>query len=63
LATSFLLPSYSARHSAAVSIASTDTVRAMQLLLALGDATPLREIFNLSPMALGPELDIIPGWD
>ena len=31
--------------------------------LALGEAEPLREVITMSPLDLGPELDIILGWD
>ena len=35
----------------------------MVVHLALGAAEPLREVITMSPLDLGPELDIILGWD
>ena len=51
----------------AVSLATADTTRLLPppvvVHLALGTAEPLREVITMSPLDLGPELDIILGWD
>jgi hypothetical protein len=52
---------------AAVSMASPDTTRALpppvQVPIALGTDVPLQELIDMSPLDLGPGLDVILGWD
>jgi len=61
------LPQGSAPGPRAVSMASPDTTRSLsppvRVHLALGEAAPLREVLDMSPLDLGPGLDIILGWD
>ena len=51
----------------AVSLATADTThllpRPVVVHLALDAAEPLREVIPMSPLDLGPELNIILGWD
>ncbi len=50
-----------------MSMASPDMIRTLPppiaVHLALGTGTPLCEIIDMSPLALGPGLDINLGWD
>ena len=61
------LPPGSSSGPAAVSMASPDTTRALPppvgVHLALGADGTLRELIDMSPLDLGPGLDIILGWD
>ncbi len=61
------LPPGSCPGPAAVSMASPDTTRALPppvgVHLALGADGILRELIDMSPLNLGPGLDIILGWD
>ena len=61
------LPPGSSSGPAAVSMASPDTTRALPppvgVRLALGADGTLRELIDMSPLDLGPGLDIILGWD
>ena len=67
LASLLHLPVSSAPGPMAVSLATADTTRLLPspvvVHLALGTAEPLREVITMSPLDLGPELDIILGWD
>ena len=67
LARTLSLPVSAAPGPTAVTLATPDATRAVPppvvVHLALGDATPLREVLDMSPLDLGPELDIILGWD
>ena len=67
LVTTLGLPPGSGPGPAAVSMASPDMIRTLPppvaVHLALGTGTPLCEIIDMSPLALGPGLDIILGWD
>lgn len=58
----------SAPGPAAITPATPDATRAVPpppvvVHLALGDSEALREVIDMSPLDLGPELDIILGWD
>ena len=61
------LPTSSIPGPTAVSLASPDTTRQLQppvlVHLTLGGDTPLREVIDMSPLDLGPGIDIILGWD
>ena len=61
------LPVTSAHGPIAVILATADTTRLLLppvvVHLALGAAEPLREVITMSPLDLGPELDIILAWD
>ena len=61
------LPPSSAPGPSAVSMASPGTQLPLpppvSVHLVLGDGEPLREVIDMSPLDLGPGLDIILGWD
>ncbi len=65
LVTTLGLPPGSGLGPAAVSMAFSDMIRTLSPLvavhLALGTGTPLCEIIDMSPLALGPGLDIFLG--
>ena len=67
LAQALHLPVSSTPGPAAVTLATPDATRAVTppvvVHLALGDAEALREIVDMTPLNLGPEIDIILGWD
>jgi len=67
LASGLGLPPGSSVGPAAVSMATPEVVRTLdppvRVHLALGPGDNLREIINMSPLDLGPKLDIILGWD
>ncbi len=50
-----------------VTLATPDAMRSVSppvvVHLSLSDVEPLREVLSMSPLDLGPELDIILGWD
>ena len=67
LARALNLPVSSDPGPTAVTLATPDATRSVSppvvVHLSLGDAEPLREVIAMSPLDLGPELDIILGWD
>jgi hypothetical protein len=67
LALALNLPVSSDPGPTAVTLATPDATRSVAppvvVHLALGDGEPLREVIAMSPLDLGPELDIILGWD
>jgi len=67
LALALSLPTSSVPGPTAVTLATPDATRVVLppvvVHLTLGDAAPLRETIDMSPLDLGPDIDIILGWD
>jgi transposase InsO family protein len=67
LARALDLPASSDPGPTAVTLATPDATRSVSppvvVHLSLGEGEPLREVLAMSPLDLGPELDIILGWD